>query len=67
MYFQFSSRYAALAPLYYRGAAVAVVVYDITSPESFTKAQFWVKVGFLEILDITFMFAHANFSYIFHQ
>ena len=39
-----SSRYAALAPLYYRGAAVAVVVYDITSPESFSKAQYWVKV-----------------------
>ncbi|XP_010253976.1 PREDICTED: ras-related protein RABF1-like [Nelumbo nucifera] len=36
-------RYAALAPLYYRGAAVAVVVYDITSPESFDKAQYWVK------------------------
>ncbi|KAE8786793.1 ras-related protein RABF1 [Hordeum vulgare] len=36
-------RYAALAPLYYRGAAAAVVVYDITSPESFKKAQYWVK------------------------
>lgn len=36
-------RYAALAPLYYRGAACAVVAYDITSPESFTKAQYWVK------------------------
>ncbi|KAK9664304.1 hypothetical protein RND81_14G032200 [Saponaria officinalis] len=36
-------RYAALAPLYYRGAAVAVIVYDITSPETFTKAQYWVK------------------------
>ncbi|KAF7820162.1 ras-related protein RABF1 [Senna tora] len=36
-------RYASLAPLYYRGAAVAVVVYDITSPESFNKAQYWVK------------------------
>ncbi|GAB2222694.1 hypothetical protein Droror1_Dr00016817 [Drosera rotundifolia] len=36
-------RYAALAPLYYRGAGVAIVVYDITSPESFTKAQYWVK------------------------
>ncbi|KAK6228255.1 hypothetical protein QUC31_006362, partial [Theobroma cacao] len=36
-------RYAALAPLYYRGAGVAVIVYDITSPESFTKAQYWVK------------------------
>ncbi|KAI4302317.1 hypothetical protein MLD38_038078 [Melastoma candidum] len=36
-------RYAALAPLYYRGAAVAVIVYDITSQESFHKAQYWVK------------------------
>lgn len=36
-------RYAALAPLYYRGAAVAVVVYDITNPDSFNKAQYWVK------------------------
>ncbi|CAN7057272.1 unnamed protein product [Brassica rapa subsp. trilocularis] len=32
--------YSALAPLYYRGAAVAVIVYDITSPESFKKAQY---------------------------
>ncbi|WOK98767.1 ras-related protein RABF1-like isoform X1 [Canna indica] len=36
-------RYASLAPLYYRGAAVAVVVYDITSLETFRKAQYWVK------------------------
>lgn len=36
-------RYAALAPLYYRGASVAVIVYDITSTESFEKAQYWVK------------------------
>lgn len=42
-------RYAALAPLYYRGAAVAVIVYDITSPESFNKAQYWVKVFFLTV------------------
>ncbi|XP_010555808.1 PREDICTED: ras-related protein RABF1-like isoform X1 [Tarenaya hassleriana] len=36
-------RYSALAPLYYRGAGVAVIVYDITSPDSFKKAQYWVK------------------------
>lgn len=48
-YYCVLSRYAALAPLYYRGAAVAVVVYDITSPDSFTKAQYWVKVDFSEI------------------
>lgn len=36
-------RYAALAPLYYRGAGAAIVIYDITSAESFNKAQYWVK------------------------
>mmetsp|Transcript_37540 Transcript_37540/g.96006 ORF Transcript_37540/g.96006 Transcript_37540/m.96006 type:complete len:128 (+) Transcript_37540:412-795(+) len=29
--------------MYYRGAAAAVIVYDITSEESFTRAQNWVK------------------------
>ena len=36
-------RYASLAPLYYRGAAAAAVVYDISSGETFAKAQHWVK------------------------
>ena len=36
-------RYASLAPLYYRGSSAAVVVYDITSTDSFAKAQHWVK------------------------
>lgn len=36
-------RYHSLAPMYYRGAAAAVIVYDITSEESFTRAQTWVK------------------------
>mmetsp|Transcript_28333 Transcript_28333/g.39141 ORF Transcript_28333/g.39141 Transcript_28333/m.39141 type:complete len:206 (-) Transcript_28333:139-756(-) len=36
-------RYASLAPLYYRGASAATVVYDITNQESFQKARFWVK------------------------
>lgn len=29
-------RYRSLAPMYYRGAAAALVVYDITSYDSFT-------------------------------
>jgi GTPase SAR1 family protein len=29
-----------IAPLYYRGASAAAVVYDITSAESFQKARF---------------------------
>ncbi|KAK9268622.1 hypothetical protein L1049_000379 [Liquidambar formosana] len=36
-------RYYSLAPMYYRGAAAAVVVYDITSMESFQRAKKWVQ------------------------
>ena len=36
-------RYHALAPMYYRGAAAAIVVYDITSRASFNRAKQWVK------------------------
>ncbi|BDA44019.1 Ras-related protein Rab-5C [Coccomyxa sp. Obi] len=36
-------RYHSLAPMYYRGAAAAVVVFDITNAESFAKAKNWVK------------------------
>jgi len=36
-------RYSSLAPLYYRGASAATVVYDITNAETFKKARFWVK------------------------
>mmetsp|Transcript_85676 Transcript_85676/g.239407 ORF Transcript_85676/g.239407 Transcript_85676/m.239407 type:complete len:201 (-) Transcript_85676:240-842(-) len=35
-------RYKSLAPMYYRGAAAAVIVYDITSKESFDAAKQWV-------------------------
>lgn len=36
-------RYHSLAPMYYRGAATAIVVYDITNRQSFTRAKSWVK------------------------
>lgn len=36
-------RYHSLAPMYYRGAQAAIVVYDVTSAESFERAQAWVK------------------------
>ncbi|KAJ5072453.1 ras-related protein rab-5c [Anaeramoeba ignava] len=36
-------RYHSLAPMYYRGAAAAIVVYDITNKDSFVKAKDWVK------------------------
>mmetsp|Transcript_19225 Transcript_19225/g.33146 ORF Transcript_19225/g.33146 Transcript_19225/m.33146 type:complete len:201 (-) Transcript_19225:1286-1888(-) len=36
-------RYHSLAPMYYRGAAAAVIVYDITSTDSYTRAKAWVR------------------------
>ncbi|CAN6481759.1 unnamed protein product [Victoria cruziana] len=36
-------RYHSLAPMYYRGAAAAIVVYDMTNPDSFDRAKKWVE------------------------
>ncbi len=35
-------RYRSLAPMYYRGAMAAVVVYDITQEDSFKGAKTWI-------------------------
>ena len=32
----------SLAPMYYRGAQAAIVVYDITNADTFTRAKSWV-------------------------
>ena len=36
-------RFHALGPIYYRDANGAVLVYDITDADSFTKVKNWVK------------------------
>lgn len=36
-------RYHSLAPMYYRGAQAAIVVYDLTKNDTFVRAQRWVK------------------------
>jgi len=36
-------RYHSLAPMYYRGAQAAIVVYDITNADTFERAKTWVK------------------------
>lgn len=36
-------RYYSLIPMYYRGAHVALIVYDISSQESFESAKKWVE------------------------
>lgn len=35
-------RYHSLAPMYYRGAQAAIVMYDITNKDSFVRAQNWI-------------------------
>ncbi|XP_047138478.1 ras-related protein Rab-5C isoform X1 [Hydra vulgaris] len=36
-------RYHSLAPMYYRGSQAAIVVYDITNTDTFSRAKSWVK------------------------
>ena len=36
-------RYESLAPMYYRRAQAAIVVYDITNPGTFQRAKMWVN------------------------
>jgi len=36
-------RFRSLAPMYYRGASAALLVYDITSATSFNKVKEWVN------------------------
>jgi len=36
-------RFHSLAPMYYRNAAAAIVVYDVTKASSLEKAKSWVK------------------------
>ncbi|XP_052488807.1 ras-related protein RABF2b isoform X2 [Gossypium raimondii] len=36
-------RYHSLAPMYYRGAAAAIIVYDMTNQASFERAENWVQ------------------------
>lgn len=36
-------RYRTLAPMYYRNASAALIVYDITNNESWEEVDFWVN------------------------
>ena len=36
-------RYRSLAPMYYKRASVAFVVYDITNPDTLNKAKYWIN------------------------
>lgn len=36
-------RFHSMAPMYYRGANAAIIVYDITSEKSFEEAKKWIQ------------------------
>eukprot|EP00118_Oscarella_pearsei_P001335 m.7189 g.7189 ORF g.7189 m.7189 type:complete len:195 (+) comp17966_c0_seq1:115-699(+) len=36
-------KYRGLAPMYYRGAAAAIVVYDVTKMDTFKTLKSWIK------------------------
>jgi len=42
-----------MAPMYYRGAAAAVLVVDVTNPDSFAKVRSWVE-GIMKHLPLFF-------------
>jgi len=36
-------KYRSLAPIYYKGADVAIIVYDVTNEQSFQTLKFWIE------------------------
>lgn len=38
-----AEKYRGLAPMYYRGSNAAILVYDITDPETFEGVKIWVE------------------------
>ena len=36
-------RYKSLTPMYYRNADIALIIFDITNIETFTKAKYWIN------------------------
>src|SRR5256885_16949932 len=50
-------RYHSLAPMYYRGAQAAIVVYDITSMVRIYSVSFIVFISLLLMLKVDLLFA----------
>ena len=39
----FECRYKSLAPMYYRGAAAVIIVFDLTNRDSLAAVEYWIK------------------------
>jgi small GTP-binding protein len=55
-----SEKYRSLTPLYYRDARAAIVVFDLTRPETFTEAATWASELREKTSSLVTMFAAAN-------
>jgi small GTP-binding protein len=55
-----SEKYRSLTPLYYRDARAAIVVFDLTRPETFTEAATWASELREKTGSLVTMFAAAN-------
>jgi len=53
-------RFRSLAPMYYRGAAAAVLIFDITSMESYLRVKEWVKELRANVFDEILLFVVGN-------
>ncbi|KAI9316877.1 ras-like GTP-binding protein RYL2 [Dichotomocladium elegans] len=53
-------RFRAMAPMYYRGAQAAILVYDITSQESFNELHRWIEELNRNMTDDLVMVVVAN-------
>jgi len=53
-------RFRSLAPMYYRGASVALLVFDVTQQDSFTKIKDWVEELRVNISDDIVMAVVGN-------
>ena len=52
-------RYHSLAPMYYRGAQAAIIVYDVTNVDTFARAKVWVKE--LQVSSIFILFSSIHY------
>jgi GTPase SAR1 family protein len=50
-----------MAPMYYRGAHAAILVYDITSEESFQDMSSWVEGN-----ELDYCYYHNLHAHMFH-